>query len=63
MATGEKYRFVGDHAEEVVPGQFSAPGDEIKLTADQLKDDNVKRLVDEGKLLKIETGGKEAGSK
>ena len=53
-SAAKKYRFVGDHAEEVVPGQFSAPGDEVKLSAEQLKDDNVKRLLDEEKLLEIE---------
>lgn len=57
MATGKKkYRFVGNHAEETVPGQFAGPGDEVSLTADDLKDDNVKRLLDEGKLLDIEAG-------
>jgi hypothetical protein len=57
---GKKYRFVGSHAEEVVPGQFVGPGDEIKLNADQQKDDNVKRLLDENQLLEIDTGRKEA---
>lgn len=57
---GKKYRFVGNHAEEVVPGHFVGPGDEVKLTTDQQKDDNVKRLVDGGQLLEIESDRKEA---
>jgi hypothetical protein len=59
-AKTEKYRFVGAHAEEIVPGQFTGPGEEVSLNADQLKDDNVKRLLDEGQLLEIESGKKEA---
>jgi hypothetical protein len=60
MATGKSYRFIGDHAEEIVPGQFFGPGDEVNPSAEQSKDDNFKRLLDEGKLVEIESGRKEA---
>jgi hypothetical protein len=55
-AAKKKYRFVGNHAEEYVPGQFVGPGEEVGFTADDLKEDNVKRLIDEGQLLEIESG-------
>ncbi len=60
MAAGKSYRFIGDHAEEIVPGQFIAPGDEVKPSAEDSKDDNFKRLLDEGKLVEIEHTRKEA---
>lgn len=53
-SAAKTYRFVGSHAEEIVPGQFFGPGDLIKLDGDQQKEESVKRLLDEGQLLEIE---------
>jgi hypothetical protein len=60
MAAAKKFRFVGYHAEEIVSGQFSGPGEEVSLSAEDQKDPNVQRLIEEGQLIELHPRKEEA---
>lgn len=55
MAQGDEYYLpAGNHLIDLADGRIVGPGDTVKLSADDLKEDHNKRYIDEGILLKLE---------
>jgi hypothetical protein len=49
----KEYRWIGDHHQDFAGGVMVGPGDFVKLTDDEIKEDHNKRLLDEGALILI----------
>jgi len=57
--TVQEYKNVGAHAEELTGGRVVGLGEVVDLSAEDVKDEHNKRLIDEGIL--IETGTPSTG--
>jgi acylphosphatase len=53
----KSYRCISGHVEDLADGRVVAPGEEVKLTAEQIDDPHNARLIDENKLSPIEDPG------
>lgn len=49
----EKFRFIGDHPEDLASGQVLAPGQHVTLSKDEVADDHNARLIADGKLIGV----------
>lgn len=56
-----RYRFVGEHAEDLDGGQMLEPGDFVELEGEEAKLPRAAELLDSGKLIEAGEESKEAG--
>jgi len=55
----DKFRNVGDHPENLADGGVVGVGEFADLSAEDQKDSHNKGLIEDGKLIKVPTRGKE----
>lgn len=60
---GLEYRNVSDHVEDLHGGRTLAPGESVKLTKEELREDHNERLLAEGTLIPVSKGAAEHEAK